>query len=139
MKARVTLLLIIILLSLNGCSKNVDYKYLHNSNQITSIEIVKCGEINSEGELPQTLISKVDDTEVFLKDFEKLDCFLIFTDPKGVGENIIAIKFNYEYAEYELISAEGQSRYTSERSFQYYKGFRYFNQEQFDTLISKYT
>ena len=93
MKIRVALLVIIMLLPLTGCSIKVDYSYLNNPNQITSIEIVKCGEINSDGELPQTLISTVENIDQFLQDFEKIECFLIYTDPTAVGTNITAIKF----------------------------------------------
>ena len=139
MKIRIILFAIILLLLLTTCFKNVNYKYLDDPDQIISIEIVKCGEINSNGELPQTLISKVENTNQFLQDFEKLECKLIFTDPTGVGTNIVAIKFNYPNGEYELISAGGQANYTVQRGFQYYEGDRYFNQEQFDNLISKYT
>ena len=139
MKIKVAFFIVAILLLLTGCPQKVSYEYLGNPKQIISIEIVKCGEIDSNGKLPQTLISKVENTNQFLQDFEKLECSLIFTDPKGLGTNIIAIKFNYPDGEYELISAEGQAHYTVERTFQYYKGYRTFDQEQFNDLISKYT
>ena len=138
MKKIIICLLIAFLLSFSGCADDVGYNYLNDTDLIKTIQIVQVGEIDSDGELPQVLISEIDNIREFLKDFEEMDCNLIFTDPKGVGTNTIAIKIIYDNSEYELISAEGQAHYTAERLFQYYKGYRSFEKEQFDNLISKY-
>lgn len=134
------LIIFFVILCLTCCSATVaPYEFLYTPEEIISIEIVAVGEEFIDGVIEHSTICKIEDTEKFINEFYQLDCYMHFTDPEELGTNVVSIKLNYKDGEYELISAEGQARYTKERQFQYYKGYRYFDQEQFDNLISKYT
>ena len=103
-----------------GCSIKAAYKFLQTPTEISAIEIVKVCEDETTGEIEQTTISTIDDIETFLKDFLQVDCHLIYTDPTGIGDNVLVIKIIYKDGEYELIDSGGQSKYTEERGFRYY-------------------
>ena len=75
------------------------------------IEIVKVSRDESTGEIEQTTISTIDDIEVFLKDFSQVNCYLIYTDPKGIDDSALVIKIVYQDGEYELIDVRGQDVY----------------------------
>ena len=51
--------------------------------------------------------------------------------------NICAIKIIYSNDDYELISSNGQARYT-QKKYKNYVGYYYFNDDEFDELIDKY-
>ena len=68
-----------------------------------------------------------------------IDCYYHYTDPTGINENTTVIKVLYNSGEYELIDFGGQSTYTNENQYKHYAGYRYFDEEQFKNLITKYT
>ena len=130
---------IVIMLSFISCEISVDYKFLHDPSEISTIEIVDVliGE-SSEG-LKQETVCVIHDIDMFMDDFSQVDCYYIYTDPTGIEKDTTAIKIIYSNGEYELIAASGQAEYTNERQFSNYRGYRYFDKKQFEDLILKYT
>lgn len=116
----------------------MDYRFLHSMEEIDAIEIVKIDIDNSTGIIEQISICSIEDIDTFMDDFSRVTCYWHYSDPTAPGDDARVIKIGYNNGEYELIAADGQSQYTNDRLFQYYTGYRYFDEEQFDELISKY-
>ena len=95
--------LIIIICISGGCKK--EYKFLQDSSQISSIEIVELTDNIIDGQIEQIVICVVGDTKGFMEDFEKIDCRGMFDDPTGVEPGEKAIKIIYNSGEYELIGS----------------------------------
>ena len=139
MKKLLCLFIVLIVVFAGGCSIKAAYKFLQSPTEISVIEIVKVSRDESTGEIEQTTISTIDDIEVFLKDFSQVNCYLIYTDPKGIDDSALVIKIVYQDGEYELIDVRGQTQYTDESGFRNYTGYRSFDDIEFKNLISKYS
>ena len=136
--------LIILTCVLSACSGKKAYEFINIESEISSIEIIKLCEYDQEkGEYKEQLISTIQDHETFLSDFNDIDCYNHWTDPTGVFEDDIVVKISYKNGEYELIHHSGQGKYRhfeDNPSFlQVYAGRRYFDEEQFNQLIDKYS
>ncbi len=140
MKKFIGYLFIIFLLTspLSGCEVKTKYEFIHDSPDISSIEIVKVGEESSQEIIEQTTISIVDDMERFIEDFNRINCYTIYSDPSGIEDNAVVIKIIYNNDDYELIGVGGQAKYVSGK-YDNYVGYQYFDQDQYKALISKYS
>ena len=137
-------ILMILICVLSACSGKKAYEFINDESEISTIEIVKLCEYDQEkGEYQEQLISTIEDHETFLSDFKKVACYNHWTDPTGVFEDDIVIKIYYENGEYELIHYSGQGKYRhfedNPSFFAVYAGYRYFDEEQFNQLIDKYS
>ena len=99
MKKLLCLFIVLIVVFAGGCSIKAAYKFLQSPTEISVIEIVKVSRDESTGEIEQTTISTIDDIEVFLKDFSQVNCYLIYTDPKGIDDSALVIKIVYQDGE----------------------------------------
>ena len=116
----------------------IEYNFLDQESAITSIQIVRVYNYEFEWLLPknQTVICEIDDIDTFLQKFSKVDCYLNKGTPTKVRPNKNIIKINYEGGHYELIDVNGQTKaYYDDGA---YDGYRYFDKEQFENLISEY-
>lgn len=139
MKKSILCVCIVLLMLLTvGCEKRAYYRFLYNMEEINTIEIVKMDIDVLNGKFEQIPVCTIEDKAAFIDDFLQVDCFSLYNDPTAPGDDAIVIKIIYNSGEYELIAASGQSQYTKERQFQYYKGHRYFDKREFENLISKY-
>ena len=136
--------LMVVFFTLSACSGKKAYEFINEESEISTIEIVKLCEYDKEaGEFREEIISTIEDHSTFLSDFKKIDCYNHWSDPTGVEENDVVIKITYKNGEYELIHHYGQGKYRhfeDNPSFlQVYAGYRYFDEEQFNDLIEKYS
>lgn len=123
---------------LASCETEARYKFIHDPSDIAAIEIIEVGEENSQGSIDQTTVCVVHDIKAFMNDFTQLTCYYLYTDPVGIEKNSTVIKIIYNNNDYELISASGQARCINGQ-YNNYVGYRYFDQEQYEALISKYS
>lgn len=128
----------IILALFSGCSVKTNYIFLHPTSKITDIEIIKVGTYTDTNNVEQTTLYVADDIDAFLAGFNDISCYIHFTDPVGVEENTIAIKFIYDNEEYELVTAHGRATYTKEHNYEDYQGYRTLNTDEYDEFISQY-
>ena len=140
MKKFCLLIITIILFLCTGCSSN--YKFLQNTTEIKTIEIVKV-EYSAEQPITFTTLSIIEDKEAFLQDFSQISCRRKSSSPFGVDSGEIAIKILYNNGEYELITRDAQSQclYDPNKEEMYYmkyKGWFYFDKEGFSALLTKY-
>ncbi len=129
---------VVILCMLVSCEKKARYEFLHNQSEITAIEIVEVGEADELGINAQTILYEVSDIDAFMKRFNSMDCYFVYSDPVGVDAKTAVIKLIYENDEYELIGVNGQAEYTKEKQYRNYVGQRYFDKEQFNDFLSSY-
>ena len=135
---RTIIFIFICMLFLSSCTMKAKYKFMHDPSTITKIEIVHIDNIIETKGVESTTLATITDTNAFLKDFEALSCYLIYTDPKGIDNGSDVIKITYDNNDYELIDCAGTSKFTSEGGFMHNKGYRYFADEEFSALINKY-
>ena len=131
---------VLLCIMLVSCRKQELFQFLNPIEEITNISIVEIN-FGDENEIIQTEIVGIDDISAFINDFQKVNCYVYYGDPLGVtpeGVDDIVVKIMYENGEYELINWSGQSEYTIQGGFSYYKGFNVFEEKQFEFLISKY-
>lgn len=131
-------IILLLIASLNGCEVKTKYKFIHDVSYISSIEIVKVSEETSQEVIEQTTISVVNDIESFIDDFMQINCYSIYSDPSGIENNTVVIKIIYNNDDYELIGVEGQAKYISGK-YKNYVGYQYFDENQYETLILKYS
>lgn len=140
MKKIIACLFVIFLFSLlfSACEIRAKYKFLHDSSKISFIEIVEVGDENSQGNIEQNTIYIIDDIDAFIEDFAKVDCYILYSDPAGIENNTTVIKVIYNNNDYELIGVEGQAQYLN-GEYENYVGYRYFDRDQYESLILKYS
>ena len=115
-----------------------EYNFLDRESKISSIQIVKVGKYEFSWRIPeeQTVICEIDDVSGFLQKLKSVECFLNKGTPTKVDSYEKVIKITYEGGHYELIDWDGQTKsYYDEYP---YDGFRYFDEQQFESLINEY-
>ena len=140
MKKTIVYLFVCLILTasaMTSCKAKIKYSFLNPITNIFAIKIVEVGADDSQGINEQTEIMVIEDIKAFIDDFTQLSCFKVYTDPLGVAPFEIAIKIIYSNDDYELISSNGQARYT-QKKYKNYVGYYYFNDDEFDELIDKY-
>ena len=123
---------------LSGCKKEVSYNFIQDQSEIDTIEIIEVGEPDLQGVNEQISICTIEDTTSFMGKFNQMKCYDHYGDPIGVLPDTIAIKILYSNGEYELITPIGQARYTKKRQYKNYVGYRSFDNEEFNGLVSQY-
>lgn len=124
-------------LLLASCRKSSAYDFLNPTNEISEIAVVELS-FRENGDLTETEIQKIEDIQEFLDDFQDLPCYVYFGDPTGAtpeGDADTVIRIVYENGEYEWINWNGQSKYTLEKGFCYYAGYRVFDEQPFESLL----
>ena len=123
---------------LSGCSFGVEYEFLHTTEEITSIEIVKLlePEIENTGFKEEVLLS-VDNIDVFIEKFTEIQCKVNYGEPSSMSVNTIAIRITYVNGDYELIDCAAQYNIFADRpGWQY--GYYFFDKQSFKELIQQY-
>ena len=136
-KGLLFILIVSVLLMFSGCLRK-EYRFLQDTVNISSIQIVEIGKMDIGDEAEQKTICVIEDIKAFLKDFLGVDCLQRFSDPTCIADNATVIKIIYIDGEYELINHHGQSEFRDGYFYQY-AGHYTFDEEQFDSLIIKYT
>ncbi len=130
---------LLISLFVSGCSKKeVQYNFMYDQSEVSKIEIVIVGEEDEQGLNRQEVRGEIEDIDLFLDKFNQITCYKHVGDPRGVYVNDRVIKVTYVNGEYELIGRDGQARYTMQRQYVNYVGYRYFDKEEFYDLINYY-
>lgn len=134
-------ILVLICFFLYACRNQESYRFLNSTDEISEISIVTVS-FSENADLIQTEIRKIQDVNLFLEEFRRVDCYSYYGDPVGIfeeGATDTVIKILYENDEYELINWRGQTEYTIERGFRFYAGYNVFDENQFKSLIKKYS
>lgn len=139
-KMMICLSLFCVCIFCNACFGRKYYRFLKPTEEIVEISIVAVSLSWEDKKVIETEITKVDNIDQFLDDFDDIECSAM-SPPVGMLENFeddIVIKILYQDNSYEFINHCGQSRYTEEKGLKYDVGISAFNEEQFEALITKY-
>lgn len=134
----VTVMLGIALIT--GCGKQQEYSLLNDVTEISEVQIVWVGE-RSEGEYvpSQTVLSVVENTDSFVDELLSVDSELLYP-PASIPLDAKAVKIIYNNGDYELLTYCGQAYYRADEDFyQSCAGCEYFDKNQFNALIEKYS
>ena len=138
MRRRLHISVVLFVLLLCGCYKQVEYPFLHEQTEISSIEIVMVGEPHEQGPNEQIVFVTIDDIDSFMEKLKNLNCYKHVGDPLGIWPNQMAVKIIYSNGEYELINESGQAKYTIEKKYDNFSAFYWFDDEEFETLLASY-
>lgn len=140
MKKRIITLIILLSVVLTSCRHQTTYAFLNSVDDVSSISIVSLS-FDQDGKMIENEINKIQNVTAFLNDFQSIGCYEYYGDPIGATPEGIeddVIKILYKNGEYELVNWNGQSKYTNEKKFVYYSGFKVFDEKQFESLLDKY-
>jgi hypothetical protein len=137
--SRVVVSIILICILLVGCSFPTAYDFLQDTTEITAVEIIEVKvPASHESEWTWEVLREVENIDVFLNRFGKIDCYSHNTDPLGIESDSVVILIIYADGEYEMIGPSGRATYTHERQFANYRGYSYFNYDEFQSLLMLY-
>ena len=132
--------IILVTVLITGCSNQKEYELLNDASLISEIQIVWVGE-RSEGEYvpSQTVLSVVENTDSFVDELLSVDSELLYP-PASIPFDAKAVKIIYNNGDYELLTYCGQAYYRADEDFyQSCAGCEYFDKNQFNALIEKYS
>lgn len=136
------IVILFLLFTLTSCRIKTSYTYMQDSQNISEAYIVSLY-VDEEYHICTTTIKQIEDIDTFLQDFDDLDCYKYYGDPKGFGEhniNDLVIKLVYSNGDYELIDWNGIAKYTtSDDRLRNYRGYRVFDEIPFKDFVQKYS
>jgi len=132
-KIIIILCIIISIIGIFFFKKREEYVFLHDINEIQSVEIVSKNDWNNVRTL-KTLREKED----FLRDFLNMRCYEAKGKPVHVRANTPIIKILYNNGEYELIDYHSNIIYAYGAYNEPSRERRCFNKNEFEKLVEKY-
>lgn len=122
-----------------SCVFQRSYQFLNSLDKVKEIMVVKLTFENNE--MIQTDLQRIEKTEFFLEEFQKIPCYKRFGDPTGAteeGVENVVFRISYLNGEYELIDWYGKSIYTLENGLKYYAGYDSLDEQAFELLLERY-
>ena len=135
---RIIILLIIVLAMLVCCSCGLvgDQRYVCDVEKVDSVQIIRLDDyIEGEYRYDYTVLSEISDYETFVSQLNEVDHSVNWGDPRQLDEQYVVIRINYSNGEWDMLHADAQWFHRS-GVIQY--GYFFFDDEQFDSLISDY-
>ena len=136
MKRIIFILCVILMISCCSCGFFGDQRYVCDPENVKSIQIVKLDKyIQEEYRYEYTILSEISDCETFISRLNKLEHSVNWGDPQPMQVQYIVIKINYSNGDFDLIHPDAQK---FNRSGSNKNGYFFFDDEQFNSLISDY-
>ena len=127
---------IILVLLCCSCGLIGDQRYVCDVEKVDSIQIVKLDKyVEGEYRYEYTILSQISDYETFASHLNELDHSVNWGDPRQMDVQYIVIKIDYSNGDFDLIHPDAQC---FNRSGENHYGYFFFNDEQFNSLISDY-
>ena len=137
MKRIVCIILPIILIFLCcSCGLFGDQEYVCKVEDVASVQIVRLDKyVQGEYRYEYTVLSQIDDLEALVKRLNSVKHSVNWGDPRQLDEGYIVIKVDYRNGDFDLLHPDAQwfNRDGTNNS-----GYFFFDDEQFETLISDY-
>ncbi len=129
-------LCIILIFACCSCGFFGDQRYVCDIGKVASIQIVKLDKyVEGEYRYEYTILSQISDHETFVSHLNKLDHSVNWGDPRQMNERDIVIRIDYSNGDFDLIHPDAQC-FNRSGTNQY--GYFFFDDEQFNSLISDY-
>ena len=128
-----------VVLALLCCSCGLfgEQRYKCEVDNIASIQIVRLDTyVEGEYRYEYTVLSEISDYTVFVDRLNSVKHSVNWGDPYQLDVEYVVIKINYHNGDYDLIHSDAQ---WFNRSGTNQVGYFFFDEEQFNTLISDYT
>ena len=135
----VSVCMLIFAFLFSGCGEclcRTRYEYLHTTDEIETIEIVVVT-FGDDSPPYYDVLYTVEDIDGFIEDFGEIKCYEQVTHPLGIDDGDTVIKITYENGDYELVTWDGRATFVK-GIFYGYKGWQYFDEGQFQSLLDKY-
>ena len=139
MKRRIILtnaLCIMLMLLCSACGLFGPQKYVCDVDEVETIQIVKLDDyVEGEYRYEYTILTQITDYKSFVARLNGLKHSVNWGDPQQLYEGYVVIKINYRNGDFDLVhpSAQWFSRSGAIRT-----GYFFFDEKQFDALISAY-
>ena len=130
------MLCIILILLCCSCGLVGDQKYVCDVNEVETIQIVRLDRyVEGEYRYEYTILSQISDHEAFVSHLNELRHSVNWGDPRQMDIQYIVIKIDYHNGDFDLIHPDAQC---FNRSGVNQYGYFFFDDDQFDVLISGY-
>jgi len=111
-------------------------KYACKVQDVESVQIVRLDKyVREEYRFEHTVLSQIDDFEPFVNRLNNVKRSANWGDPYPVYEGSVVIRINYLNGDFDLLHQDAQ---LFNRNGKYQSGYVFFNDEQFEALISDY-
>ena len=133
------LVLIVVSVLCSGCALFTQ-KFHCNSSDVEAVSIVEVNEGRDENgnfEYQENLLCEVTDISAFITTLNSIECRINGGDPVSIELGSIAIKITYKNGDRDLLTHNAQRLYRKDTGYDS-AGYWWFDQEQFEALISKY-
>ena len=120
----------------SGCGLFGDQEYTCDVDNVVSVQIVHLdGFVKEEYRDEYTILCEIEDISGFVEQLESVEHSVNWGDPRPLGTDCIVIRIEYQNGDYDLLHEDAQ---TFHRSGQNNDGFFFFDDNQFQDLISEY-
>lgn len=128
---------IILILLCCSCGWFSEQNYTCNIDEVQSIQIVRLDKyIEEEYIFEYTILSQISDSAAFIGKLNKLKHSVNWGDPRRLNVQDIVIRVEYCNGDFDLIHPDAQC---FNRSGVNQNGYFFFDDEQFNLLVSDYT
>ncbi len=130
------ILVTIVAFSCCSCGLVGEQRFSCNIEEVKSVQIVRLDEyIEGQYRYDYTVLAEISNCETFVSDLNGLDYSVNWGDPRPMQTQYVVIKINYNNGDFDLIHSNAQ---WFNRDGKNRNGYFFFDEEQFDKLISKY-
>lgn len=136
--AKLTFYIMVVALILAFCSCGFfgDQKYYCDIETVETIQIVQLYKyIDGEYSYEYTVVSEISDRDTFVERLNGLNHSVNFGEPSQLDEGYFVIRIEYNNGDYDLLYSNAQ---WFNRSGVNQNGYFFFDEEQFNLLISDY-
>ncbi len=132
----VCILCIIVMFFCSSCGFLGEQRYICDVNKVESARIIRLDEyIEGEYRYEYTVLSQIYDYVTFVDQLNTMEHSVNWGDPRQMDEEYVVIRIDYCNGDFDLIHPDAQ---WFNRSGVNQYGYFFFNDEQFDALISNY-
>lgn len=136
-KLTAALLLVVLMLLCCSCGLFGNQEYFCKVEDVASVQIVRLDKyVEGEYQYDYTVLSQIDDFESFVNRLNDMKHSANWGDPRQMEEGYIVARIEYSNGDFDLIHSDAQC-FNRDGINNY--GYFFFDDEQFEALISDYT
>ena len=125
-----------LVILLCSCGWFGDQEYVCEVEDVASVQMVRLDKyVQGEYRFEYTVLSQIDDFDDFVGRLNAIKHSVNWGDPQQLQENYVVVRIEYLNGDFDLIHPDAQ--YFNKNGTNNY-GYFFFDDEQFETLISYY-
>ena len=131
-----SIMLSILMLLFCSCGLFGDQEYVCKVEDVASVQIVRLDKyVQGEYRYEYTVLSQIDDFDDFVGRLNAVKHSVNWGDPQQMDESYVVVRIEYLNGDFDLIHPDAQ--YFNKNGTNNY-GYFFFDDEQFETLLSDY-